>query len=94
MSISKDNATAIRNDVVRQLRHALGLHELDAVALADEISICVVKRMSGVHIPARLIKEARNQAIRRDFTGRNARELAGKYGLTIRMIYKILCNKG
>jgi Mor family transcriptional regulator len=94
MSITKDNATAIRNDVVRQLRHALGLHEMDAVALADEISICVAKRLSGVHIPARLIKEARNTAIRRDFTGRNHAELASKYGVTRSMIYKILCNKG
>lgn len=93
MSITKDKATEIRNDVVRMMRQALGLHEQEAVALADDITVNVVKRMSGVHVPASLIKEYRNQAILRDFTGNNQRALATKYGLSVNMIYKILCKK-
>ena len=92
MSIPQDNAVAIRNDVVRLFCQALGLHEQDALILADEIVLQVAKRLSGVHIPAGTIKAARNAAIRRDFTGRNHAELARKYGLTVSMIYKILCN--
>lgn len=93
MSITRDKATAIRNDVVRQLVQALGLHEQDAVAISNEITVNVVKRFSGVHVPARMIKEFRNAAIVRDFTGNNQKALATRYGLSVNMIYKILCKK-
>ena len=56
MSITKDKATAIRNDVVRLVCHALGLHEQEAVILAEEITYSVAKRLSGVYISSSMIK--------------------------------------
>ncbi len=93
MAISHDQSIAIRNDVVRMIREAFGLHEIEAVAIANEIAVSVTRRISGVHIPAQEIKRARNEAIIRDFNGRNHTELARRYNVSKRRVYEILCGK-
>ncbi|MDA8140382.1 MAG: hypothetical protein M0036_17180 [Desulfobacteraceae bacterium] len=72
---------------LRQIAEIIGLPALLALSA----------RMGGdsIHIPhpARLATAARDRAIRAEFNGRNYRELAIRYGLTVRWVRVIVAGE-
>ena len=62
--------------------------------LGMELAVELARQMGGTHfyVPrlASLLREAKYQAIRNEFTGKNYRELARKYGYTVQRIKDIV----
>ena len=97
MSTEHDFINCIYEYVLESISKHEGISKEMAVNIALEASENTRHMWAGtlVYIPkdsARFYK-AKSEKIRNDFTGRNHRELAFKYGLSLQRIYKILKNK-
>lgn len=90
MTLERDAAVNFRNDLVRVIRESLGLPEKVAVPMADELAKGLHKRLGGLYIPAREIRETRDAAVLRDFTGRNHAEVIREHNLSRRTFYRII----
>ena len=75
------------SDEARQIAEAIGIEAL--LALSAKLG----GERVYIPLPERLAVAARNRAIRAAFTGRNYRELAVKYGLTVRWIRAIVAGE-
>ena len=77
----------------RQIMSGCGVTEDLADAVADQLVAWLCRAYGGerVYIPATRRRLAdRNTAILREFNGRNHAELAARYHLSVRTIYRIL----
>ena len=74
-------------DEARQIAEAIGIEAL--LALSAKLG----GERVYIPLPERLAVAARNREIRAAFTGRNYRELAVKYGLTVRWIRAIVASE-
>ena len=88
--IDIDAAVNFRNTLIRIIRSALGLPETVAVPIADELAKGLSNEMGGLYITKREIRATRDDAVRRDFTGRNHREVCRKHDISRRTLYRII----
>lgn len=86
-----DAALQWERDIANVLRGALAQNEALLGLLARAIVDGLRDNLGGqeVRIPA-ADKTARNAAMRAEYNGRNVRELARKYDITTRTVYKIV----
>jgi Mor family transcriptional regulator len=94
ITLERDAAVNFRNDLVRIIRETLGLPEKIAVPMADELSKGLQKRLGGLYIPAREIRAVRDDAVRRDFNGRNHAEVISAHNISRATLYNILRRSG
>jgi Mor family transcriptional regulator len=90
ITLEKDAAVNFHNDLVRIIRESLGLPEKIAVPMADELAKGLQQRLGGLYIPAREIREVRDQAVLRDFNGRNHIEVMRTHNISQRTLYRII----
>ena len=93
MSNEIDAAVTLRYDLTRAIRETLGLPESVAVPMADHLAIGLSQRMGGLYIPKRDLRTERDDAIRRDFTGANHREVMAKYRISRATLYRTIARK-
>ena len=88
---SADAAIQLERDIAEVLRRELARNEQMLGLMARSIVQGMRESLGGqeLRIPAP-DKSARNAAIRAEFNGRNVRELARKYGISVRMVYMIV----
>lgn len=89
-TLERDAAVHFRNDLVMVIRESLGLPEKVAVPMADELAKGLHKRLGGLYIPAREIRETRDEAVRREFNGRNHAEVISAHNLSRATFYRII----
>lgn len=89
-TLERDSAVNFRNDLVRIIREALGLPEKIALPIADELASGLQRRMGGLYIPAREIRDTRDAAVLRDFNGRNHVEVMRQHSISQRTLYRII----
>lgn len=85
-----DSAAEFRNDLVRVIRDSLGLPEKIALPMADELAKGMNRRMGGLYIPAREIRDTRDAAVLRDFNGRNQIEVLRVHDISRATFYRII----
>lgn len=94
---SADDAISLRFEIIAILREELGLHERFATTLADPIVDGLKKRFPSQSLfiakNSRVDIRSRNEMIRREFNGKNLREIMNKYNLKKASIYKIIRGK-
>ncbi len=94
---SADDAISLRFEIISILREELGLHEQYATTLADPIVDGLKKRFPSQSLfiakNSRDDVRARNEMIKREFNGKNLKEIMNKYNLKKTSIYKIIKNK-
>jgi len=65
-----------------------------AETIGFEVTVKLIETRGGEGLyipkPEKVLRAARDRAIRKEFTGRNHRELAHKYGLTVTWIRSIV----
>lgn len=86
----------ILQTIALSLVDRLHLRQEDANEIAEQIFDELVMRFGGdsPYIPAKKTDvEKRNERIRREFDGRNHSQLAERYRLSVRTIYRILGKK-
>lgn len=88
--IEQDAAINFRNTLIRVIRKTLGLPEPVAVPMADELAKGLSAEMGGLYITKREIRGTRDDAIRRDFNGRNHAEVMGRHGISKRTLYRVI----
>ncbi|GAB2704056.1 hypothetical protein GCM10027195_03210 [Comamonas sediminis] len=89
---SEDMAVQLEVEMADILREDLGMTASEAADKAQAVVRGMRKRMGGNnwYVPVLLDKQARDEAIRREFSGPNSLPgLKRKYGLTERRIYQI-----
>lgn len=86
-----DTAAELHRILTASLTRRFGLPEIVAAALADEIAIEVRNEVGGseIYIPSPS-RQARNAAMRAEFSGNNIDELAKKYRLSRRQVERIV----
>lgn len=89
-SIDLDAAVNFRNTLIRIIRSSLGLPETVAVPMAEELARGLSNEMGGLYITKREIRVTRDDAVRRDFTGRNHREVCRQHDISRRTLYRII----
>lgn len=97
MSTPIDHQVALANEITTILREEIGYHEQFALPIAQAVVNGLIKRRAGdlLYIPTvracsrRAIAE-RNAAIRREFNGRNCKELCAKYKVSRPWLYRIV----
>ena len=89
-TLEQDAAINFRNTLIRIIRASLGLPETIAMPMADELAKGLSNEIGGLYITKREIRSTRNDAIRRDFNGRNHREVSRKHGVSVATVYRIL----
>lgn len=94
-----DHQVALANEITAILRERIGYHEQFAAPIAEAIVSGLVERRGGdeLYIPTgtanpRRLAE-RNAAIRREFNGRNRRQLCEKWGISKSRLYEIVGEK-
>lgn len=90
LTLEKDAAVDFHNTLVRILRKSLGLPEKVAVPMADELAKEMKHELGGLYIPARDIREVRDAAVRRDFTGCNHAEVMRMHNISQATLYRII----
>lgn len=90
MSEEHDAAVAFRYDLVRALREGASLPEYIATPIAEKVASNLCKRVGGLYIPKREVREARDEAVRKDFSGRNHEEVMHKHQISRATLYRIL----
>jgi len=97
MSSSIDQQVSLTNEITRILREEIGYHEQFALPIAQAVVNGLIKRRAGdlLYVPTgRNSKIAeRNQQIRREFNGRNCRELCQQHRLSRARLYQIVSEK-
>ena len=93
ITLERDAAVNFHNDLVRIIRETLGLPEKIAVPMADELAKGLQKQLGGLYIPAREIRSVRDDAVRRDFNGRNHVEVMKEHSLSRRTFYRIISGR-
>lgn len=88
---SADASIQWERDVAEILRSELSKNEQLLGLFASVLVNGLREKLGGqeLRIPAP-DKSARNASIRAEFNGRNVRELARKYGISVRMVYLIV----
>lgn len=96
MTISKarhneDAAVALHYDIVSVICEEFGMEEGLASCLADAITRGLRARVGGqeIYVPAP-DKRARDDAIRREFNGRNLDEVCRRHGVGKSRLYEIV----
>lgn len=92
-TIDRDAAVNFRNALIRIIRRALRLPEPQVVPMAEELARAFAAEMGGLYIPKREIVASRDEAIRRDFNGRNHFEVMKKHGVSQRTLYRVIKGK-
>jgi Mor family transcriptional regulator len=90
INLANDAAVNLINELVRVIRDSLGLPEKVAVPMAEELAKGLHRRMGGLYIPAREIREARDDAVLRDFNGKNHAEVMRLHNISQRTLYRII----
>ena len=91
MSAEHDAAVSFRYELVRVIRESLGLPESIAVPMADHLANGMSRKCGGTYIPvSAIVREKRNEAILRDFTGANHAEVMRRHGVSRTTLYRIL----
>lgn len=88
---NEDAALALHYDIVAVICDAFGMEEALANCLAEPITRGLRARVGGqeVYIPAP-DKRARDEAIRREFNGRNLDEVCNRHGVSKSRLYEIV----
>ena len=89
-TLEQDAAINFRNTLIRIIRASLGLPETVAMPMADELAKGLANEMGGLYITKREIRSVRDEAVRRDFTGRNHKEICRRHGISRRTLYRII----
>lgn len=89
-TIDQDAAVNFRNTLIRVIRKTLGLPEPVAVPMADELAKGLSSELGGLYIAKREIRATRDDAIRRDFNGRNHGEVMRSHGISKRTLYRVI----
>ena len=89
-TLDLDAALNFRNTLVRIIRRALGLPETIALPMADELARGMSEEMGGLYVTKREIRSSRDDAVRRDFTGRNHLDVMRKHRISKRTLYRII----
>jgi Mor family transcriptional regulator len=92
-TLAQDAAVDFRNELTRIVRDTLGLPEKIAVPMAEELARGLKKRMGGLYIPVREIRQTRDAAILRDFNGRNHVEVMRTHNISQRTLYRVISGK-
>lgn len=88
-TLDQDAAVNFRNTLIRIIRASLGLPETVAMPMADELAKGMCSELGGLYITKREIRSTRDEAVRRDFTGRNHREVCRKHDISRATLYRI-----
>ncbi len=94
-----DHQVALANEITTILREKIGYHEQFAGPIAEAIVSGLTERRGGdlLYVPngKRDLRQLgdRNAAIRREFNGRNRRELCAKYGISKPTLYRVVSGK-
>lgn len=88
-----DAAVSLRYDLVRALREGAALPEYIATPIADKVASNLCQRLGGLYIAKRDIKQARDEAVKSAFNGRNHDEVISQYGISRATLYRILGGK-
>lgn len=92
-TIEQDAALNFRNTLIRIIRRTLGLPETVAMPMADELAKGLSSELGGLYITKREIRGSRDEAVRRDFNGRNHLEVMRKHTISKRTLYRIIGRK-
>lgn len=92
-----DAALLLQYEMTDIVREEMGLHEQEAMQIAQAIVRGMRKRYGGqrlggrghIYVPAPS-KAERNEAIRREFNGNNYGELMQRHGIKRSQLYKVL----
>jgi len=89
--IDNDTAASLRRRLVGAISRRLGLNERIAMPIAEEVVEAMREISPGreLYIPA-ADKAERNAAIRREFNGRNLKEVCRKYDISKPSLYRIV----
>ena len=90
LSEDHDAAVAFRYDLVRALREGASLPEYIATPIAEKVASNLCKRVGGMYIPKREVRDARDQNVRDHFNGRNHEEVMRNYQISRATLYRIL----
>lgn len=91
MSAERDHDVARHNTLVRVIRRALGLPENVAVLMAEHLARELSRETGGMYIPKREIsREVRDQAVLRDFNGRNHHDVIRQHGISRATFFRII----
>lgn len=97
MSSAIDQQVALTNEITAILRERIGHHEQFAVLIAKEVVAGLVERRAGdlLYVPTgtRSRLAERNQSIRREFNGRNAKLLCATHQISRTRLYEIVGEK-
>lgn len=92
-----DTALELHQILTAAIARGFSMDEREASAMADAVAYEMRREIGGteVYIPAmtKIDRAARDEQIRRDFCGRNAKELGRKHGLSRTSIYRIASGK-
>lgn len=98
MSSAIDQQVALTNEITAILRERIGHHEQFAVLIAKEVVAGLVERRAGdfLYVPTgnRSRIAERNQSIRREFNGRNAKQVCDKHRISRSRLYQIIGGRG
>lgn len=88
---SEDAAVALHYDIASVICEEFGMEEALASCLAEAITRGLRARIGGqeVYVPAPGKRE-RDEAIRREFNGRNLTEVCAKHGISRSRLYEIV----
>jgi hypothetical protein len=89
-TIDQDAAVNFRNTLIRIIRSSLGLPETVALPMADALAKGMCSELGGLYITKREIRGSRDEAVRRDFTGRNHRDVCRKHEISRATLYRII----
>jgi len=90
-ALDADSAVELQYAIVTALREGFGLDELAAAAMAEPFANSLRRHYAceNLYIPAP-DKRLRNEAIRREFNGRNRAEVCRKWGISRTQLYAIV----
>lgn len=98
IEIFEENAPEILLDLAEQVRAELvknhNMDEQQARKIGVDVALKIANNWAGelIYIPqsVALMSSERNLAIWREFDGKNHRELARKYGVSMQWVYKVI----
>lgn len=94
MSIDQDNEHSIKSRAVRVVREQTGLNERFAVPIVDQIFEGLFDEFGRERVYFVRSKAARDQAVRRDFNGKNFAAVMRQHKISRRTLYRILGGDG
>lgn len=90
MSAHDDRSLGLRYEIVRAIRESLGLPESVAQPMADCLFAHLSRIPGGLYASPDDMRQARNQRIKAEYTGRNSAALQRRYGISRQTLWRIV----